>query len=172
MKIKLTLLSLFIVCFFSSFNFHPVNMCVGDVSYKDNKLNVKFKFFIDNLQNTVTKQCGYMDFEATGYDSKAEACIRKYLSTRFDMSVNGVPCKLTYKKGTLNNGVLLIEYQAPFKLTKLKSVKIKNTILFEENLPEMKNIMNINLLNKIKMLEFDYDEAVLTGKFAQEIFYK
>ena len=171
MKLKLTLLSVLTICFFSSFNFHPINMCVGDVSYKDNKLNVKFKFFIDNLQNTVTKNCGYMDFETTGYDAKAEACIRKYLSNKFEMSVNGTPCKFNYKKGTLNKDVLFIEYEAPVKLTKLKSVKIKNIILFEENLPEMKNIMNVNLQNKFKMLEFDYDEAYRTGKYYQEITY-
>ncbi|MBC8052678.1 MAG: hypothetical protein H7Y13_06410 [Sphingobacteriaceae bacterium] len=172
MNLRIIVFSFLAVFLFSSFDFHPLNMSVADVSSGNKKLHWKFKFFTDNISNTLTKNCGkFIDLETDGYDAATAKCLQKYLSTRFEMSVNNTPCKFVYKNASLNKDVLTVEYEAALPTAKIKAVKIKNIVLFDNNFPEMKNIINIHLLNQIKVLEFDYDESYRTGMYTQEIRY-
>lgn len=158
MKLKFILLS--IVCLVqSSFVLHPLKMSVADITYKEKTLHLKFKFFTDDLESTLQQfSKGPLDMVNKGVDSNAEKWIKKYVDANFSMQLNGLPLKWVYKKSYTvaeKEGVVFVEYQASYSnVNAIKSITIKN-ILFFDGVPEQKNVVNINLNNEMKVLQFE-----------------
>lgn len=158
MKLKLIIIS--VVCLVqSSFVLHPLKMSVGDITYKDKALHLKFKFFTDDLESTLQQfSKGPLGLVNKGVDANSEKWIQKYVGANFSMQVNGEPLKWVYKKSYTvaeKEGVVFVEYQAKYdKVNSIELIRIKNILLFD-GIPEQKNIVNINLLNEIKVLQFE-----------------
>jgi hypothetical protein len=164
MKIKF-LIILSILIFHNSYAVHPINLSVGDIVYKDKKLFLKFKFFTDDLQATVSQFCkAEMDIVNKGMDGTTEKCIERYVEAKFHTYINGNTVKWTYKKSYLSESVVYVEYEAKLEDPRtVKSIKITNTLLFDV-IAEQKNIINLNLFGKddIKILLFNNDPSEFT----------
>jgi hypothetical protein len=164
MKLKFTFI-LVLLIFHNSYALHPINLSVGDIVYKDKKLHLKFKFFTDDLQATISQYCKTgMDLMNKGIDGNTEKCIERYIAAKFQTSINGVPLKWVYKKAYMNESVVYVEYEAKLENPAgVKSVKITNTLLFDV-IAEQKNIINLNLFGKddIKILVFNNDASEFT----------
>jgi hypothetical protein len=157
MKLKFTFI-LIVLFLQKSYAVHPINLSVGDIVYKDKKLHLKFKFFTDDLQATISQFCKLdMDIINKGVDPVTAKCIERYISANFETTINGSLVKWVFKKAYLNESVVFVEYEASLKsVQSVKTVKIKNTLLFDV-IAEQKNIININLYDgdDIKILRFD-----------------
>jgi hypothetical protein len=169
MKLKFALI-LAVLIFHNSYALHPVNLSVGDIVYKDKKLYLKFKFFTDDLQATISQFCkAEMDMMNKGMNENTGKCIEQYIAAKFQTSVNGTPLKWVYKKAYLKESVVYVEYEAGLENPKaVKSVKITNTLLFDV-IAEQKNIIHLNLFGKddIKILLFNNG----SGEYTREQIY-
>src|SRR4051794_17676418 len=120
MKLKFTFVLLFLL-FQQSYAIHPINLSVGDIAYKDKKLHLKFKFFTDDLQATISQFCKLdLDIINKGIEASTQKCIEKYIAAKFETYINGSSVKWIFKKAYLNESVVFVEYEA--RLENPKSV--------------------------------------------------
>jgi hypothetical protein len=139
----------------SAFVMHPVNVTVTDISWKEGKATLQFMFFTDDFESCLQENFHTdLDFVNKGIDSNGEKLIQQYIESNFAIDVNGNHEKLNFIQVWAKGEVLYVKYEAPAQKTSdVKSVKIKNTLLFSD-FPEQKNIVNIHYNEDLKILSF------------------
>ncbi len=169
MKLKFIIL-LITFSYYNTFAIHPINLSVGELVYKDKKIYLKFKFFTDDLQATLSQYCKCnMDIINKGINTTNEKCIEQYIASKFEVSINGTILKWTYKKSYAKESVVYVEYEVKLEnINSVKLLKIKNTLLFDV-IAEQKNILNINFFGEdsLKILKFDNQKE----EYSKEIIY-
>ena len=135
--------------------YHNINMSVTDITLKENKLEMKIKYFADDLQGSLSSANNLpVDLVNTPIEQN-ESKIKKYTDERLKIMVNNVPIKWKFKRAFLNNDVMMVEYAALFKDSqKIKSIQVKNLLMFDD-FPEQKNIVNIHIHGKDEILAFE-----------------
>ena len=164
MKLKFTIL-LFLLLSYEAQAIHPITMSVGELVYKDKKMYLKFKFFTDDFEATLSQYCkSKTDLINGKINPSMEKCFQRYIASNFEFHINGSLIKWTYKGYYLKESVVYIEFETKFdNINSVKHLKVKNTLLFDV-IAEQKNILNVNLLglDKLKVLKFDNEALEYT----------
>jgi len=167
-KCRLLMVLLFILIVQSAHILHPINMAVTDVTYQDKKFMLKFKFFADDLQGTLSSHYKVpYDIINKSIDDKVNKSIHQYIVAKFKMYINGALVNPNYKKAFRSDEVVYVEYELPYLMTgKIRAIRIANTLQFE-SFPEQKHIVNIRLYDDLKVLQFENQ----SGEYIKEILF-
>ena len=146
---------LFLLCFVQKAFVHPLNLTVTDLSYQSGIITMKIKFFADDFQSSLSqsikKPVDFINQPLT----KSQEAIKLYIGKRLSVSINGKATKWKYKKMWLASDVMFVEYETAYlKPETIKSIRVKDELLFDD-FPEQKNIVNINLKDETKILNFE-----------------
>jgi len=152
---RLSLTFLFVICFIPKAMVHPVNITVTDISHQAGIISMKIKFFADDFQSALSQSIKKpVDFINQPLSQSQEA-IKSYIGKRLSVSINGKATKWKFKKIWLSSEVMFVEYETSYlKAETIKSLRVKDELLFDD-FPEQKNIVNINLKEEMKILNFD-----------------
>jgi hypothetical protein len=134
---------------------HPLKMSVTDITYKDKKVQVKFKLFTDDLEMTLRTFCnkGQVDLINTGFDEVAVKCLSEHMMKNFVLRLNGKVVTFKLKKVYMgsNADVTYVEIESSvLKIQKENQLSVRNTVMFS-NIPEQKSVVNMSLGNPAKV---------------------
>jgi hypothetical protein len=142
---------------------HEIKISTSEITMKKNVMQIKLKFFADDLSSTVSqfvKQT--VDFNGTQVDATTMTYLNSYIKSNFAISINNTPLLLTFKSSLIDDNLstqiktVWVTYECLYKNPEaIKSFELKNTLLFD-GIPEQKNISKILLENReTKTLTFD-----------------
>jgi len=159
---------LLVLVVFASLSFkaiaHKFYLSVTEIEYKKEKkeLQIVSKVFIDDFKNVLEQRYG----ESITLSKEAEAgpvnqLIKKYLASKFQISVDGksVPLKYLGKKYDKDQLVLFIQAE---DLEAFKEIRITNAVL-TDMFDDQKNVVNVKIGHQVKslMLRKDAETDVL-----------
>ena len=146
---------------------HKFYVSVTHVVYaeKDKSVQVISRIFIDDFEKLLEERYHIKPKLATEEEhEKAAFYIEKYLMRHFWVEINGKMTKLNFLGKEYEDDVVkcYLETEKKIKRKKIKTIQIKNTVLFEI-FEEQQNIIHIKLKNKRKsfMLMKENDKALL-----------
>ncbi len=146
---------------------HKFYVSVTHVNYaeKDKSVQIISRIFIDDLEDLLEERYHIKPKLATKDEhEKAAFYIEKYVMQHFLVEINGKPTKLNFLGKEYEDDVVkcYLETDKKVKHKKIKTIQIKNTMLFEL-FEEQQNIIHIKLKNKRKsfMLMKENDKALL-----------
>lgn len=121
-----------------SFSAHPIYLSTTEIDYnkKTKTLEIAIKIFSDDLGEVLSEEQGTTVEIGTDREHKdATALITKYLEEHFVVELNGKPKRFRY----VTRGKIQEDFYATWvllevpKVTKIKSLKLRNDILMEYN---------------------------------------
>lgn len=110
-------------------------------------LQITSRIFVDDLNNALYKEYGVKAFLGEKNESPNDiALMKKYLFEHFTIKVNGQPKTINYVTKEMEGNVL-IGYYTVKEISKIKSLEIQNTALFDLN-EDQQNIIQTTIYNK------------------------
>ncbi len=137
----------------SSLDYHKFYVSIYQINFnqKDKRLEITSRIFIDDLNNMLflkyNKKTHISEKEETKEDIEL---MKKYVSENFLIKVNGVSKPINYLSYELEANVLICYFNIK-DISKIKSLEVQNTALFELNL-EQQNIIQTTIYNIKKSL--------------------
>jgi len=141
-KITLVLI-LFILL--TSFSFHKFYVAIYQINHEPKKkmIQVTARLFVDDVNDALEKKFGKKTFLAEQKETaEDEILLKKYLSEKFQLKVNGEKKTLIFHSKDLENNVLIC-YMSFKDVSKIKTLEVENTIL-TELYEEQQNIIQTN----------------------------
>jgi len=152
MKFKIALLLLFIG--FSSFKTeHKFYVSVTEIEYnaKAQSLQIISHVFIDDLEKLLqTRYDGSIHLSKNGDSEEVSDYIKKYLSQKMEVELDGKPYKLNYIGKEYENDELLFYLEIP-DVPEFKKIGIKNAVLIDM-FSEQKNLVHVEYKGETKSL--------------------
>ncbi len=143
---------------FSAFDFHKFYVSIYQINFnqKDKRLEITSRIFIDDLNAVLklkyNKKTTISENSATPEDIEL---MKKYLSENFSIKVNGILKAINFLSNEIEPNVLICYFNIK-DVTKIKTLEIKNTALFDLN-SEQQNIMQTTIFKKKKSLLLTLD---------------
>ncbi len=142
----------------SSMGIHKYYMGIFQVDYVPQKkrIQVTSRIFVDDLNAALEKKFHVKSNLGSEQETpQDEQNLKKYLSEKFLIKVNGALKPMTYLSKELEANVLICYLRIP-EITKITKIEIENSMLMEWN-SEQQNIMqtNINGVKQTIMLNSD-----------------
>lgn len=160
MKNKLKYLSLlFLFIMLTGFTSHKFYVSIYQINYAPEKktLQITARLFIDDLNEALTQKFGKKVFLGEKNESTSDvALMKEYLAQNFSIKVNGQSKPIAFLSHELENNVIICYFTVK-EATKIKTIEIKNTALFEI-FPDQQNIINANVLGKKQSLLLTVDQ--------------
>jgi len=151
---KTRYLFLFLIFSLSSFNTdHKFYVSVTEIEYngKAQSLQVISRVFIDDFEKLLqTRYDESIRLTKNGDSEKVSGYIKKYLSQKMEVEVDGKPYKLNYIGKEYENDELIFYLEIP-GVPEFKKIRIKNSILIDM-FSEQKNLVHVEYKGEIKSL--------------------
>ena len=137
------LLSLFFVL--TAMSFHRFYVAIYQVKYDSQKKMVQIttRIFIDDLNDALKKKYEVTTFIGSEKESLQDITfLKKYLTDKFKLTINGKPKNMNYLSNEVENNVLIC-YLNIKEVSKISTIEVENTVL-TELYPEQQNIIQYN----------------------------
>jgi hypothetical protein len=137
----------------SSFSIHKFYVSIYQINYISEKkmLQITSRIFFDDLNDVLKKK--YNKATSIGEKNESEEDIvlmKKYISDNFSIKINGQLKTINYISKELEGNVLICYYTVT-AVSKIKSLEIQNTALFDLN-EEQQNIIQTFIYEKKQSL--------------------
>jgi ABC-type uncharacterized transport system substrate-binding protein len=155
--IRCAVLVLFAVSL-TSMAVHKYYVAVFQVEYseKKNELQVTGRIFIDDLEKALdTKYSRKFNLGSSREAANSDAVLKKYFTEKISVKVNGKARVVNFITKETEDDVLVCYFTVPAE-KKIKSIEVKNTLLFEL-FKEQQNIINTKINGNKKSLLLTYD---------------
>lgn len=152
---------LLLICLASmSFAVHKFYVSIYQITFAPEKkaLHITTRIFTDDLNAALQKT--YHVTTHLGEESESLSDIelmKKYLQERFVITLNTRPVLMQYLSNEKENNVIICYYKV-VGVTKIKSLEIKNTALFEVDTAQQ-NIIQLNFFQKKQNLLLTADNV-------------
>ncbi|MFT5618806.1 MAG: hypothetical protein ACI85I_002041 [Arenicella sp.] len=140
---KITLLSLL----------HPIHIGVSDINYnqKEQSLQISHKYFLEDFEDAVETEYNVrLSLGSPQEHKNAQEYLRKYLSSHFQMKVNGKDAEAVWIGSEIEAEAIWIYVEYP-KIRKVKELEITNKVLFE-TFGNQKNLVHFKYSGETKSL--------------------
>lgn len=134
---------------FSSFLLHKFYVSVTQINFVAEKKTIQIttRIFIDDLNNTLEKKHKKKFYIGSIKETSEEVdWLKKYIETNFSLKVNGKGKEIVFLDKEIEDDVLIC-YLVVKNVSKINSLEIKNTLLFDF-LPEQQHIIHTQVLTK------------------------
>ena len=149
------LISIFFVFSMSSFDVHKFYMAIYQINYAPEKkmLQITTRIFVDDLEKALEKKYNKKsvlssDIEAT----ESKELLKKYLSQKFTIQVNGQPKSMNFLSKEMDGDVLVCYFSVK-DISKIKTIEIYNSVL-TECFAEQQNIIHVTAFGDKKSYLF------------------
>jgi len=148
----------------SSFEMHKFYVSVTQINYAQDKKTIQItsRIFIDDLNNALEKKHKKKFYIGSTKESEEEIQILKnYFSENFSIKVNSKLKPTVYLDKEIEDDVIIL-YHVVRDVSKINSLQIKNTTLFDF-LPEQQHIIHTQISGKklSALLTFENREELL-----------
>jgi hypothetical protein len=129
----------------TSFNFHKFYVAIYQINHEPRKkmIQVTARFFVDDMNDALEKKFSVKTFLGEQKETaEDENLLKKYLSEKLQLKVNGEKKAMNFHSKELENNVLIC-YISFKDVTKIKALEVENTIL-TELYEEQQNIIQTN----------------------------
>lgn len=136
-----------------SFNFHKFYVSIYQINYAPEKkmLQITSRIFNDDLNTVLYKQYGKKTFLGEPNETPEDVILmKKYILEHLSIKVNGQQKTINYLSKELESNVLICYYNIK-EISKIKTLEIQNTVLFDLN-SEQQNIIQTNFNGKKQSL--------------------
>ena len=146
------LIVLFIVTL-SSFQLHKFYVSIYQIQYaeKTKMLQITSRIFVDDLNAVLQKK--YQTKTNIGEASESEndlILLKKYMAENFSIKVNNQVKVINFLSKEIESNVVVCYYNVK-SISKIKSIEIQNTTLFDLN-NDQQNIIQLTILGKKKSI--------------------
>ena len=140
-----------IVLTLSSFQLHKFYVSIYQIQYaeKTKMLQITSRIFVDDLNAVLQKK--YQTKTNIGEASESEndlILLKKYMAENFSIKVNNQIKVINFLSKEIESNVVVCYYNVK-SISKIKSIEIQNTALFDLN-NEQQNIIQLTILGKKK----------------------
>ncbi|MFT3793408.1 DUF6702 family protein [Flavobacterium sp.] len=149
-----------------SFSVHQFYVSIYQIQYAPEKkrLQITSRIFIDDLNAVLEAKNKQKAFLGEKNESAEDVSrMKDYLLQHFSIKVNGQPKPIQFLSHEFENNVVICYFTVK-DATKIKTMEIRNTALFELH-PEQQNIINANVSGDKESLLLTTDEPVGVLKF-------
>lgn len=148
----------------SAFDIHKFYVSVTQINFAQDKKTVQItsRIFIDDLNNALEKKHKKKFYIGSIKETDEEIqLLKNYLNENFSIKVNSKLKPTVYLDKELEDDVIIV-YQVIRDVSKINSLEIKNTLLFDL-LPEQQHIIHTQVLTKKQsaLLTFDNPAELL-----------
>jgi hypothetical protein len=150
---------LFLFIMLTGFTTHKFYVSIYQINYAPEKktLQITARLFIDDLNEALHQKYGKKIFLGEKNESTADvALMKEYLAQNFSIKVNGQSKPIHFLSHELENNVIICYFTVK-DATKIKSIEIKNTALFEI-FPDQQHIINATVLGKKQSILLTVDQ--------------
>lgn len=161
-------LGIFLVAFAffaSAFTSHKFYVAIYQINYNQGKNNLEItsRIFIDDLNNALEKKYGHVTHLGDKAESEEDvALMKKYVSEKFLIKINGQPVQLNFLSKEMESNVLICYFKCT-GISKIKTLEIDNKILFDY-VTEQQNIIQTTIYGKKSSLLLTIEDPA--GKLA------
>ncbi len=137
----------------SAFGLHKFYVSIYQINYAHEKktLQITSRIFIDDLNEAMASKYKKKIFLGEKNESAADVVLMKeYLSQNFTIKVNGQSKSIQFLSHEYESNVIICYYSIK-DATKIKTIEITNTALFEL-FPEQQHIINTTVLGSKQSL--------------------
>lgn len=130
-----------------SFSEHKFYVSIYQINYAPEKkmLQITSRIFVDDLNEALEAKTKQKAFLGEKNESEKDVLrMKDYLLQNFSVKVNGQPKTIHFVSHEFENNVVICYFSIK-DATKIKTMEIRNTALFEL-FPEQQNIINTNVL--------------------------
>lgn len=148
----------------SSFEMHKFYVSVTQINFAQDKKTIQItnRIFIDDLNNALEKKHKKKFYIGSTKETEEEIqLLKNYINENFSIKVNNKPKPIVYLDKEIEDDVIIL-YQVVRDVSKINSIQIKNTTLFDF-LPEQQHIIHTQILGKklSALLTFENREELL-----------
>lgn len=150
--VRITLLMVLFVSL-SSMVAHKFYMSIYQINYVPQKkmIQITSRIFIDDLNDVLEKKFHKKYFIGTDRETPDdEAAMKKYLSEKFILKVNGIAKPMSFLSKEVDTNVLVCYFKIA-DVSKINKLEIENSALTELNV-EQQNIIQANITGEKQSL--------------------
>ncbi len=154
-KKVILLFSIFSFGLFTSFMVHKFYMAIYQINYASEKkmLQITTRIFADDLDKAIEKKYNKKTFLGTEKESSESVeLLKKYLSQKFTLQVNGQAKPMIFISKEMDGDVLVCYFKIT-DISKIKTIEIYNSVL-TECFAEQQNIVHVLALDSKKSILF------------------
>ncbi len=132
---------------------HPIHIGVSEIDFNksENSLQVSHKYFLDDFEDAVESEYNVrLSLGSSKQHKNATVYLQKYLSSRFQMKVNGKDAEAVWIGSEIEAEAIWIYVEYP-KIKKVKELEISNKVLFE-SFEDQKNLIHFRYQEGTKSL--------------------
>lgn len=151
MKKKVILASICLIAISSLAWVHPYYVTISQIDYNSSNesLEISMKMFTDDLENALNESgAGKLHLGEVDESEKADTYIGRYIAKQMEISVNGVPVKLSFLGKEVDMDVTWC-YVEVLEVPTPQNMDISNR-MFMEMFDTQVNIVHVNLGQKEK----------------------
>lgn len=150
----------------TAFGAHKFYVSIYQIDYAPQKkmLQITSRVFIDDLNDAIQKKYKVKTNLGEKNESPEDvALMKKYFLENCTIKVNGQSKPINYVSHEIENNVVICYFTIK-NTTKVKTVEIRNTVLFDL-FPDQQNIIQVNVLGKKQSLLLTNDNQSGVLKF-------
>lgn len=150
----------------SSFEMHKFYVSVTQINFAQDKktIQISSRIFIDDLNNALAKKHKKKFYIGSTKESDEEVqLLKNYINENFSIKVNNKSKQMVYLDKELEDDVIIV-YQVIRNISKINSLEIKNTLLFDF-LPEQQHIIHTQVLTKKRSALLTFENSVELLKY-------
>jgi hypothetical protein len=134
---------------------HPFHISVLDMEYdEDSKaIEISCRIFLDDLEETLRNYTGeaHLDIMAEASQETVHTALKRYVSEKVKISVNGKEVEMTYLGEEIDGDVMWC-YIEVTKVKKLQSIEVENQLLLDIFDDQM-NLVHMKAFGSTKSLK-------------------
>ncbi len=143
--IKITLIFILFIALTSS-SLHKFYVSIYQINYvpKKKMLEITSRIFIDDLNTALEKKFNKKTFIGTDKETPEDVVLmKKYLSEKFKIKVNGVSKPINYLSKEVETTILVCYFNSK-EISKIDNLSVENNALLEIN-DEQQNVIQANI---------------------------
>ncbi|WP_395053340.1 DUF6702 family protein [Flavobacterium sp.] len=143
--LNITLIFILFIALTSS-SFHKFYVSIYQINYvpKKKMLEITSRIFIDDLNTALEKKFNKQTFIGTDKETPEDVVLmKKYLSEKFKIKVNGVSKPINYLSKEVETTILVCYFNSK-EISKIDNLSIENNALLEIN-DEQQNVIQANI---------------------------
>ena len=146
----------------SVFMSHPIHVSVTEISFdeKERELEIIARIFIDDLEASIRKANGQPELTLSG--PSTDQLVRKYIESRFRISLDGRPQNAKYLGHEIEGEAMLCYIQVS-NIKKWKEIEVANSMI-TELYDDQSNLVHVTKSGKVKSLRLMRDNP--SGKLS------
>jgi hypothetical protein len=131
------------------FSTHKFYVSIYQINFNQNKKRVEItsRIFVDDLNDIFKKKFSKKTFLGEKLETDDDVILlKKYISDNLIITINGKPSKITFVSKELENNILICYFNIN-EISKIKTIEIQNTTLFDLN-SDQQNIIQTTINDK------------------------